>query len=421
MPTNRVPAASAASALPTASSPGLATVMLPFALAHFMSYLFRCVNAVVYPDLVRDVGLTPNTLGLLTGAYFIAFAVAQLPVGIALDRFGPRRVQVPMLLVAALGGWLFAQAESFMALVLARGLIGLGVAASLMAAIKANSLWLPAARLPLSTAVLLAVGGLGALAATAPLQVVLGWVGWRGAFVGMALATAGVSLLIWAVAPTPAQAAPVPVRQMARSVAQLYRSAGFWRIAVCTLFANATYMAVQSLWMGPWLTDVAHLPRPVMSQVLFAGTVAMVAGSLGFGWITDRLRRHGVRPAMVCGTGVAVFWGFQGLMLLGDAVNPWFVAIGFSFFGTAAAMNYAIVAQSVPLHLTGRVSTCFNLLIFLATFGVQWGMGAVIDAWSPQGGRYPAEAYRAAQLGAMALQLPGLLVWCRLRPWRRAG
>ena len=94
----------------------LLSVLLPFALAHFVSYLYRNVNTVVYPDLVRDIGLDANTLGLLTGVYFMAFAAAQLPVGMALDRFGPRRVQMPMLAVAALGGVLFAQAESLQGL-----------------------------------------------------------------------------------------------------------------------------------------------------------------------------------------------------------------------------------------------------------------------------------------------------------------
>ena len=111
----------------------LLSVLLPFALAHFVSYVYRNVNTVVYPDLVRDIGLDAHTLGLLTGAYFIAFAVAQLPVGMALDRFGPRRVQLPMLAVAALGGVLFAQAQSLEGLLAARALIGLGVSASLMA------------------------------------------------------------------------------------------------------------------------------------------------------------------------------------------------------------------------------------------------------------------------------------------------
>jgi predicted MFS family arabinose efflux permease len=398
----------------------LASVLLPFALAHFISYLYRSVNTVVYPDLVRDIGLTANTLGLLTGVYFIAFAAAQLPVGMALDRFGPRKVQVPMLAVAALGGALFAQAQTFEGLLVARALIGLGVSASLMAAIKASSLWLPPGRLPLATAVLLAVGGLGAMVSTAPLQLALDAVGWRHAFWGIAAGAAGVSLLIFSAVPEHAARPPqVSVRAMAKSIGQLYASALFWRMALCTLFANAAYMAVQGLWIGPWLRDVGHLSRPEVAGVLFWGTVAMVAGSLSFGWLTDRLGRYRVRPITVCGLGMSVFLLFEALMLLGTAVPPAVLAIGFSFFGTAGAMNYAILAQTMPAHLTGRVSTCFNLLIFVAAFGLQWGLGAILNAWTPTGGQYPEIAYRTALGVSLALQLPGLVLWLGFKPWQR--
>lgn len=406
----------------------LLSVLLPFALAHFVSYLYRNVNTVVYPDLVRDIGLDAHTLGLLTGAYFIAFALAQLPVGMALDRFGPRRVQMPMLAVAALGGVLFAQAQSLEGLLAARALIGLGVSASLMAAIKASALWLPPERLPMSTAVLLAVGGLGAMASTAPMQWATDAVGWRLAFWGIAACAAGVALLIFARVPEhPSHQAAPPshhhttgLNAMWKSVGQLYAQPLFWRTALCTLFSNGAYMAVQGLWMGPWLRDVGHLPRAEVAQVLFWSTAAMVAGSLSFGALTDWLARHHVRPVTVCGAGVAVFWLVQGLMLWPSGVPFWLLAVAFSYFGTAGAMNYAILAQGMPPALTGRVSTSFNLLIFLAAFGLQWGLGAVINQWPADHGTYPEAAYQTALAVCLAVQAPGLLLWLGFKPWRRA-
>lgn len=397
----------------------LLTVLLPFALAHFISYLFRSVNAVIYPDLMRDVGLTANTLGLLTGAYFIAFAAAQLPVGMALDRYGPRRVQVPMLAVAALGGVLFSQAQSLQGLVLARGMIGLGVAASLMAAIKASSLWLPPERLPLMTALLLSCGGLGGMAATAPMQFALDWVGWRTAFLGLALGTALVSLLIFSAVPEHPQRQSISLREMVKSIGQLYNDGLFWRMALCTLFSNAGYMAIQGLWLGPWLRDVGHLARAEVAHVLFFSTVAMVVGSLFFGWIADHLARYRVRPITVCSAGLALFLLCQSLMLLGNTFNPWVVSLGFSFFGTAGAMNYAILAQRVPRHLTGRVSTCFNLLIFVMAFALQWGLGIIINLWSPREGMYPEAAYLVAFSLTLALQLIGLALCLSFKPWQR--
>lgn len=402
----------------------LLSVLLPFALAHFVSYVYRNVNTVVYPDLVRDIGLDAHTLGLLTGAYFIAFAVAQLPVGMALDRFGPRRVQMPMLAVAALGGVLFAQAQSLEGLLAARALIGLGVSASLMAAIKASSLWLPPERLPMSTAVLLAVGGLGAMVATAPMQWATDAVGWRLAFWGIATCAAAVALLIWARVPEhPAHQTThhaASLKDMLASVGRLYAQPLFWRTALCTLVSNGAYMAIQGLWMGPWLRDVGHLPRAEVAQVLFWSTAAMVAGSLSFGALTDWLARHRVRPVTVCGGGVAVFLLVQVLMLWPLGVPFWLLAVAFSYFGTAGAMNYAILAQGMPPALTGRVSTSFNLLIFLAAFGLQWGLGAVINLWPSDNGHYPEAAYQTALAVCLAVQVPGLLLWLGFKPWQLA-
>jgi len=265
-----------------------------------------------------------------------------------------------MLAVAALGGVLFAQAQSLEGLLAARALIGLGVSASLMAAIKASSLWLPPERLPMSTAVLLAVGGLGAMVATAPMQWATDAVGWRLAFWGIATCAAAVALLIWARVPEhPAHQTThhaASLKDMLASVGRLYAQPLFWRTALCTLVSNGAYMAIQGLWMGPWLRDVGHLPRAEVAQVLFWSTAAMVAGSLSFGALTDWLARHRVRPVTVCGGGVAVFLLVQVLMLWPLGVPFWLLAVAFSYFGTAGAMNYAILAQGMPA--SAPASTC---------------------------------------------------------------
>lgn len=399
-----------------------AWIFSPFALAHFISYLFRTINAVIYPDLARDLALEAGNLGLLTSVYFLTFAAAQLPIGVALDRFGPRKVQIPLLTTAAAGALLFAHARDFPALVAARALIGLGVAGSLMAAIKAVSLWLPPARLPLCTGLLLAVGGLGAMASTAPMHAVLTVIEWRGAFMWLSVFGLCVALLILFAVPEHARGGPqTGFKDMLSAVVQLYTSRRFWRLALFSLFAHATYMAVQGLWMGPWLRDAMQLDRAAVADALFASTAAMVAGSLSFGWITDRMQRSGFQPLLVCGGGIVLFLGVQFAMAFGIA-NPYLAAAAFGFFGTATTMNYAIVAQSVPGHLTGRVTTCFNLLIFLLAFAVQWGFGGLINLWdSAPGGVYPQGAYRFAFLANLALQVPGLLLWLSFRPWIRTS
>ena len=147
----------------------------------------------------------------------------------------------------------------------------------------------------------------------------------------------------------------------------------------------------------------------------------MVAGSLSFGALTDWLaRRHRVRPIAVCGGGVAVFLLCQVLMLWPGALPFWLMAVAFSFFGTAGSMNYAILAQGMPSHLTGRVSTSLNLLIFVAAFALQWGLGAIINRWTATQGIYPEAAYQAALGVCLLVQLPGVVLWLGFKPWQRA-
>jgi predicted MFS family arabinose efflux permease len=396
------------------------TIFIPFGLGHFVSYLFRTVNAVIYVDLQADLSLPASSLGLLTGVYFLTFAAAQIPLGVLLDRYGPRSVQAPMLLFAVAGSVIFSISSTETGLLIGRGLIGLGVAGSLMSAIKACAIWLPVERLPLSTACLLSIGGLGAMASTTPLHTLLSWLTWREAFLVLALLTFCVAVVIHLSVPRTYESKNTRYADMFAAVGKLYSSWTFWRLALYSVFAHAIYMSVLSLWMGPWLRDMAGLSDSGMANVLLFGAIAMVAGSLTFGTITDYLRRFGVQPIMICGTGMVIFVGFQMLMVSGLPVSPYLIAMGFSFFGTSTTMNYAIVAQSVSPQLAGRVSSSFNLVVFVLAFFLQWLMGGVLNLWPvAEGAGHPPEAWQWSMGLMIALQFPGILLWLGFRPWKR--
>src|SRR4029453_5838123 len=170
----------------TGNAPTFATlflrVFLPFALAYFLSYIFRGVNAVIFPYLERDIGITAGDLGLLTSAFFLFFAGCQPVLGVMLDRYGPRLVQVVLLALAAAGSALFGLSLSLGELVVARALIGLGFAGGLMGAIKAITLWYPPERWGLITGFHMMAGGLGSMAATLPVEWSLSVVSWAGLF-----------------------------------------------------------------------------------------------------------------------------------------------------------------------------------------------------------------------------------------------
>ena len=172
-------------------------VFVPFALGYFLSYLVRVVNAVIAPDLVVELGLTAADLGLLTSANFLAFAAAQLPLGILLDRFGPRRTEASLLLFAAAGAFLFATAKTLPGLIIGRALIGFGTSACLMAAFKAYIMWVPGKRIPLINGLQMTAGGLGAVTGTVPVEWALTVTDWRGLFISFGWIAAVLSLMLY--------------------------------------------------------------------------------------------------------------------------------------------------------------------------------------------------------------------------------
>lgn len=371
-------------------------IFMPFACGYFLSYLYRAVNAVLAPNLAADLGLDPSALGLLTSTYFIAFASAQLPLGVLLDRFGPRRIEAALLLFAAAGAFLFARGTSLATLVIGRALIGFGVSACLMAAFKAFVEWFPRRRLPLVNGIQMASGGLGALSATAPVEFLLAFTDWRGIFTGLTLLTVVVAAAVWWVVPDkPSALPPISLRLQGRGVGKVFTSPVFWRAAPWATLSQAAFMALQSLWAGPWLRDVAELDRGAVSVVLFGTAAAMVAGFMVMGIVAERLSRAGIRPMTVAGIGMLLFMACQAAMLLPWRPPPLLLWTVFGFTGTSGILVYADLSQRFPAEMAGRVNTGLNLLVFVAAFGAQWGVGAGIGLWPNTHTGYAVQGYRA--------------------------
>jgi MFS family permease len=395
-------------------------VFVPFALGYFLSYLYRVVNAVIAPDLVRDVGLDANHLGLLTSSYFLTFAASQLPLGILLDRLGPRRTEATLLLFAAAGAFVFGLADSAAGLIAGRAMIGLGVSACLMAAFKAFVMWFPSQRLPFINGCQMAAGGLGALAATAPVEAALTLTDWRGVFLVLGALTLVVAVTIFVVVPEQRGAqASTRLRDQLGGIAQVFTSSLFWRIAPLTVMSQASFLSIQGLWSGPWLRDVAGLEREAVANHLFVVAAAMVAGFIFMGWIAERLSRLGIRPMTVAVTGMTLFMATQAVMVAHWLVPVLALWVLFGFFGTTGILPYAALSQRFPPHLAGRLNTGLNVLVFVVAFGGQWGIGAVIDLWpTAASGGYALEGYRAAFGIMLGLQVLAL-VWFAL--FRREG
>lgn len=392
----------------------LIRVFIPFALGYFLSYLYRVVNAVIAPDLIGELGLGASQLGLLTSAYFLSFALFQLPLGMLLDHYGPRRTEALLLLFAALGALVFAFSSSAAGLIVGRALIGLGVSSCLMAAFKAYSIWVPRERLPLINGFQMAAGGLGALSGTVPVEAALAFTDWRGVFQFLAVLTLAAAAIIFFVVPDRDEAdmeeTSGGLKGQVEGVVAVFTSPSFWWIAPLTITSQAAFLAIQSLWAGPWLHDVAGLQRDQVASHLLLIAAAMVAGFVSSGIITDALRRFAVRPISVAIAGMSIFIVIQFLIVfrLVDAVLPLWMLFG--FFATTGILPYAALSQRFPLRLSGRVYTGLNLLVFVAAFAAQWGIGAIIGMWPKSAaGNYDPAGYQAAFGVILGLQVLGLL------------
>ncbi len=398
----------------------LLRVFLPFAGGYFLSYLYRTVNAVIAPDLVQSLSLNAGYLGLLTSMYFLTFALFQLPLGVLLDRFGPRRVEAVLLLFAAAGALIFALSDGRSGLLLGRALIGLGVSACLMASFKAFVIWFPPLRLPAVNGWIMATGGLGALAATAPVEAALRITDWRGLFLGLSIATWVIAAAVfWVVPERSGRTVGGTLWEQWQGVGSIFRSRLFWQIAPLTVLSQATFMAIQGLWAGPWLRDVAGLERSTMANYLLLIAAAMVAGYLSMGTLAVWLNRFGIRPLSVAAGGMLLFMLTQLAIVLVWTTTVLPLWMLFGFFGTSGIVTYAALSQQFPPWLAGRVNTALNLLVFIAAFVGQWSIGTIIGRWSQEDG-YALPGYQAAFGIALALQAAAF-VWLLLGSRQTTG
>ena len=396
---------------------GALAIFGAFAVVYFFSALLRAVTATLAPVFSAELGLAAGQLGLLAGAYFLGFALMQLPLGSALDCWGPRRVLLAFLAVAVLGCAAFAAAGTLPQLLLARLLIGVGVSACLMAPLTCFRHHFSAGAQLRANSWMLMTGSLGMLASTLPVQWLLPALGWRGLFLAVAICLAvamvGVALLVPRDAPArPATGSAAP----AGGYRQVFTHPAFLRVAPLGFFAYGGLIALQSLWIGPWLTQVGGRTPAQAAQGLFLVNLAMLVAFFCWGLVMPRLTRAGWAGERL----IARVWPV-GVLLLGGIVwlGPQAGAMAWALWcvcTSVVSLSQPAVAQVFPAALAGRALSAFNLVIFSGVFVLQWGIGLGIDALRAAGWGV-VSAYQAAFAGfAVACLLSFLwLHACRRR------
>jgi predicted MFS family arabinose efflux permease len=381
-----------------------------FAGAYFLSALLRAVTATLAPVFSAELGLQAADLGLLAGAYFLGFAAMQLPLGWALDRFGPRRTLLVLLTLAVLGCLAFAQARGLASMVLSRMLIGVGVSACLMAPLTSYRRWLSPTTQLRTNSWMLMTGSLGMVASTLPVQWLLPVLGWRGIFWGVAALLALAMALVAALVPRDAAntGAPPGAATM-QAYREIVRHPLFVRTAPAAFFFYGGMIAVQALWAGPWMTRVAGLEPDAAARGLFGINLVMLFTFMAWGVLMPRLVASGIDALRLMRLGLPV-----SLVLLaagvvaGPAAGAWFWA-AWCAACTFVSVSQPAVGAAFPTALAGRALSAFNLVIFAGVFCLQWGIGLFVDAALALGAGQ-VDAFRAA-FGVFGLCSLGAYLW----------
>jgi len=401
-----------------------ARIFLSFACAYFISYAFRSINAVIAPELISDLHLSNTELGFLSAAYFFGFGVTQIPVGLGLDRFGPRLTEMALMMFAIVGALVFSWADGFTGLVIGRVLIGVGVSSCLMAAFSGFRYWFPSNRQAQLASGMLIFGTSGALITSWPVHAVLPYLGWRGVFIMMAVFTGLAIVALYFGLPVKTRASKSiatndqnqssTVSLSWASYKPILTNAFFWRMFPIGAFCYGGFIAIQTLWLGPWLTSVMGYSSNSAAQIIFWFNGVLLLAYVLNTALLPRLARRGITTLRYLSWMVAAALIFQAcaFYLRNSWVLVWWFLLAIACASYVLAQS--LIVTNFPKSFSGRVSTTYNLALFIGAFLVQWGIGYLVDI-GIDAGWSRASAFDLALGIFLALQVLGY-IWFLIAP-----
>ena len=369
--------------------PVTATILL-LCLGHIFSNATRTLPAVAVDVLTRDLGITAEALAQITGLFPLSFAAVMVPVGIALDRYGVKRINLCLLTVAGCGAVMAALATGPWSMVLAQVVLGAGCSGMLMCPITYAARALTTPRFAVWSGVIQAVGNTGMLLSASPLALLIEAVDWRAGFWACAaLAACAIPLVALLVAPDKPKPQPQrsPLEDL-RDVLRLAMTPGMRGVLVFVFCSFAAVLGVRGLWGGPWLMDGKGLDRIDAGNVLLACTVALTIGPALAGLV---LKRVGNAPALmvvshlVCallivllvaggpGGWLSRLFGLPMLPVAWDIV----LLVAFGTIVSFQVLAFSIVRSAVPPDQTGRALSASNMSFFLGAAVLQALSGPV--------------------------------------------
>jgi len=405
------------------------------AAIYFLACVHRVAPTVIARDLAGAFDAEAFVLGLIASSYFYLYSAVQPAVGMLADTVGPRRVVAVFTLVASVGGLLFGAAPNALLCGLGRALIGAGVGGVFIPTLKIFSRWFRASEFAGLTGMLLAVSGLGGLAAALPLTYLVLLLGWRNAFVLLGAISLLLAVAAWAVVRDRPQdkgwpaleseglssrAVSAAASQEMKTLARLglvFRNADFWRITLSMFFSGGVSLTFQGLWAVPYTVDVYGLSRPSAGGLLMVMPLSFSVGAPLLGFLVDQKawsRKKVLVFSMACtmaGWVVLLFFGgrFPYLLLV-----PLFLVFGLGG-GGSLTLYMTIVKELFPPAITGTAMGFMNPAAFLAAAFFQPLTGFLLDRVGRlASGAYPLEAYRLVFGSFLACILVSLILTCTL-------
>ncbi len=394
------------------------TVIIPFGLGYFISVVFRSVNAILAHPLMESLNLSPVEVGFVTSTFVLTFALTQIPLGIVLDSLGARKTQALFFVIGGIGIIIFGLASNVWQLALGRAVLGIGMAGGLMAAFKAVSDSVCTERVPYYNGIILAAGGLGALVATTPAKLLEVEFGWRALCIGLGLGTFLIALLIFCANRDSysSKTGKTTLWGELAGLKSIYADRFFWQIAPLFVISYGGFIAMQGLWLGPWLQHVVGLSPLASADYLMVIAIAMTLGMLSGGPFS-KLADHVKRPlTVVIAMGIAVHIVTQVAIVTNVLSTNYVIWFVYGYFAQVTLVNFAAFEQHFGPQRAGRATTSVNMLIFLFAFLVQYLFGLVVHLWAQSSGAdHPISAYKVAFSAVIVLECAALVWFIILR------
>lgn len=383
-----------------------------FVLAFLFSvgFFYRVSMAVVAGDLVAELRLSAAELGAISGAFFYAFAFAQIPLGPMIDRLGGKLMISICGIATICGSLVFSLATGYRSALAGRVLLGLGTACVLMGSLKIFTFWFTPREFPKVAGFMIAAGNLGSVSATAPLALAISYFSWRPTFMAVTLIQVVATLSVFLFVHDRPQGCPAAPAQSTGQTSHeqinvlvvwkmLYTAADFWLVALIAFFWYANYMVLLALWGGPYLVETIGLSRELSGSILLCISLGFISGSLLIGKVIDWC--NGALEKTILGGQIALLLLMTIMLGPAEKLSQPLLAVIFFLIGLVSGSGtiiYPLARKIVPDRYAATAMTGVNFFLLLGAATTQHIMGHYIGSFSRGAAGYPPEAYHGAFL-----------------------